>query len=413
VPSFRPNPRFSAALLVVAAGCAMAVSARGTPTRVQSLGGGGDYFEDDGNVLRWYGSLGDYPNLVVLGSGHFNPVNGYEDEDGKKLSGPGAGVHVRFGPTGRWGTGGLYVHAQGDDSDPGSLHREYLTGSFSGLYCVPLGPVQVGLMARRTDETEFQGADGELIALRFGYERTRTDLGLGVRFDLSDRAYVDLAGDVRNIKDSAWGSDPLNSSWQTEEFDSWDNFGLRARGFVAVGERWVLAPLLEYVSEDFTGTGLASGSLYRETSDNDGRLFRGGAALEYYPDADAFLLLSLEFLDGRIDHQLRELDGTPTALWVEDYRIFSIRVAYEVRVAFWMTLRAASGYEHIDNAGTFFLPRTGGAFPLSLGAGMNLKSLTLDLALTDREPQGLSRYAPDLGSVPDSNWLSLTLGFEF
>lgn len=405
--------RLAVVLLAVGLGCVIVTDAAASSTRAHSLGGRADYFEDDSNVLRWYGSLADYPNLVVLESGHFNVANGYEDTDGRKVSGPAAGIHLRFDQAGKWGTGGLYFHGQSDASDPGSLHRGQLDSGFSALYSVPLGPVQLGLMARRAEETQFQGVSDDLITLGFGYERSRTDIGLGLRFDLADRAYLDLAADVRNIQDRAWGNDPVNPDWSTDTFDSWDNYGLRARGFVAVGERWVLAPVLEYVSEGFTGTGLASGNLYRETSANDGRLFRLGAALDYYPNADAFLVMSAEFLDGRVDHQLQDLEGAPTAEWVEDYQVFSTRIAYEVRVAFWMTLRAATGFEHVHNRGTFFTPRTGSDIPLSLGAGLNFNTLVLDVALTDREPRGLSAYSPDLAAAPGATWLSLTLGFEF
>jgi len=385
-----------------------------TSTRINSLGGSGGFFEDDNNVLRWCGTLGDYPDLAIIETGHFDLTNGYDDDWGKTVSGPGGGVHVRFDKAGRWGTGGLYFHGQADDSDPGSLHRGYLGGSVTALYSREIAGISGGFMFRHTADTEFQSINDELIHIENGYERSRDDLGLGARINLSDNAYLDVAADVRHISDRAYGYDPTNLEWDTGEFDSWNNYGLRARAFIGLNDRLALAPLVEYISEDYTGTTFAGAGLWRESSDNKGRMIRFGAGLNFFVNADNFLLFSTEYIDGQVDHTIHNLDGDIDYFGQEDYTVLLMRLAFETRLAHWITVRASSGYEHVNNQGDLpNNPPPGEHIPLGLGVGLHLGTLALDLALTDREPRGLSRYSPALPVVDSSTWLSITLSYGF
>ena len=364
-------------------------------------------------MLRWCGSLGDYPDLAIIETGHFDLTNGYDDDWGRSVSGPGGGIHARFDQAGRWGTGGLYFHGRADDSDPGSLHRGYLDGSVTALYSREIVGISGGLMFRHTADTEFQSLDSGEIRIENGYERSRDDLGLGARLDLAANAYLDVAADIRHISDRAYGYDPLHLDWTTGDLDSWNNYGLRARAFIGLNDRLALAPLGEYISEDFTGTSYAGTGLRWGTSDNSGRMIRVGAGLNFFVDTDNFLLFSAEYLDGKVDHTIRDLDGAVADSWPEDYMVLLMRLAFETRLAHWITVRASSGYEHVDNQGDLPNPPTGEHIPLGLGVGLHLGSLALDLALTDREPRGLSRYSATLPAVESSTWLSITLSYGF
>jgi hypothetical protein len=378
-------------------------------TRIHSLGGSGGFFEDQHNILRWYGSLGDYPDLAVIETGHFDLTDGYDDDWGRTLSGPGGGVTVRFDQAGRWGTGGIYFHGQASDADPGSLHRDDLGGGITALYGRNIAGVSGTLTYRHAGDTKARYVGSTPVRV---HERSRDDIGLGVRFDIATQAYLDLAGEIRHISNRASGSSAYGL-WDTGPLDSWDNFGLRARAFIGLDDRLALVPLAEFVSEDFTGTSIAGTNLGPATSANQGHLVRLGAGLDFFVDADNLLLFSTEYLDGQVDHTIRELDGDALDFWQEDYAVLLMLLAFESRLAHWITVRASTGYEHIDNHGDLTNPATGEHIPLGLGLGLHVATLTLDMALTDREPQGLSRYRATLSGDESATWLSLTLSYGF
>lgn len=406
---FRPVPW----LLLTVALVSLPISGLATSTRIHSLGGSGGYFEDNHNILRWYGSLGDYPDLAVIETGHFDLTDGYDDDWGQTVSGPGGGVTVKFDQAGRWGTGGLYFHGQASDSDPGSLHRDYLGGSITALYSRDIAGVSGTLMYRHAGDSGSPSTDYASVSTGTVYERSRDDIGLGARLDISSQAYLDLAGDIRHISNQASGSLTAYDSWDTGPLDSWANFGLRARAFIGLNDRLALVPLAEYVSEDFTGTSFAGVNLGPATSDNKGHLVRLGAGLDFFVNADNLLLFSTEYLDGQVDHRIDDLQGEALDYWQEDYSVWLMILAFETRLAHWITVRASTGYEHIDNRGDVPNPATGEHIPLGLGLGLHVGTLALDLALTDRQPQGLSRYSATLAAEESSTWLSLTMSYGF
>ncbi|MEN8006309.1 MAG: hypothetical protein ABFS42_04805 [Candidatus Krumholzibacteriota bacterium] len=414
--SFPRTLNRAASRLLLTAAVVLAVwpaDGRASSTRIGSLGGSGGFFEDHHNVLRWYGSLGDYPDLVIIETGHFDLSDGYDDDWGRTVSGPGGGVHARFDKNGRWGTGGLFFHGLADDSDPGSLHDGYRGGSVTALYARDIAGLSVGFMFRHTADTDFQSAAPSPDPVERTFEQTRNDFGFGLRMDISPQAYLDLAGEIRHLRNRAFGSDPADPDWDTSDLDSWNNQGLRARAFIGLNDRLALAPLVEYVHEDFTGTSHAGGDLVGETSGNRGHLFRVGAGLNLFVDADNLLLFSTEHVTGRVDHTIRDLDGDSSYSWREDYGVLLLRLAFETRLAHWVTARASAGYEHVDNQGDNRFPETGEHIPLGLGLGLHLGSLSVDLGLTDREPRGLSRYSAALTAADSSTWLAITLGYGF
>ena len=125
-----------ATFVVTAALILVATTAGATTSRITAMGEGSAFYEDDGNTMRWYGSLVDYPDLVTFESGHFTTGNGYKGSNGQTLSGPGVAGHLKLDDTGTWGTGAVTYHTRGDDADPGSLHRGYL-GDHLTLELVP------------------------------------------------------------------------------------------------------------------------------------------------------------------------------------------------------------------------------------------------------------------------------------
>lgn len=406
----------------VAAGSLMLgayLPAGATSVRITSLGGTGDYFEDDGNVLRWYGSLIDYPDRLIIQSGRFDLSDGYHSDWGQNHSGPGTGIHAAFDQSGRWGTGAMYFHGQSLDSDPGTMTDDNLEGSITLLYARSLGFGDGSLYIRHTSDqvaiTIAQWPETYVYSL----EQSRTDLGGGLRMDLSESAYLDVSGEIRRTSHHhiRSGSTELDD---TGELVSWNNWGLRTRAFVRLSERLVLVPLAEYLREDH-----ANGSLWSTPPYNqDGHLWRVGTGLNFFSDTDHMLLASVDYQDGQLDNATLTAWDDPELRWGEDRQVLAFVLGFEARLKSWLSFRAASGYQHykIDRyespsnvaAGPLeVIDNDSDHIPMSLGLGFHLQDIDLDLTLTDRQPLPLANFLYDPDQLDQSTWLSLAMRYLF
>lgn len=380
-----------------------AADAGATDSRITALGEGAAFYEDDRGVMRWYGSLADYPDLLTISSGHFTADDGFKGSWGQRVSGPGAGAHFQFDENGAWGTGAVYWHTRGDDADPGSLHRRNLGDHFTFMWGKNIGEeMSVGLMWRDAGESWTPVPEGDLV-------RGRQEAGLGLRFDLAERVYLDVAGEIRRFTNQAEGWNILGEPWKSPRLDSWNNFGVRARAFWGVSSRWVLVPLLEYLDQDDPAT-IPDGG---DNTLQSGHLLRLGCGLNFLRDTDNLLVFSVDYMDGQVDHFIYDTDMDFSVDFRERYRAFLARAALEKRLAYWLMGRLSLGYEHLDNDGDFPHPDGGGTLLVSGGAGLQLGEFVLDLALAGREPQGFSRYAPTLVEEESRLWMSATFRWDF
>ena len=83
-----------------------------------------------------------------------------------------------------------------------------------------------------------------------------------------------------------------------------------ARAFIGLNDRLALVPLAGVHQRGFhrhlLRRGRTAAGKHRTTRD---RLVRLGAGLNFFMDADNLLLFSTEYLDGQVDHTIRDLDG--------------------------------------------------------------------------------------------------------
>lgn len=385
----------------------VAASTHATDSRITALGEGSAFYEDDRGVMRWYGSLADYPDLLAVESGHFSSDDGYKGPYGQRMSGPGAGAHLQFDENGSWGTGAIYWQTRGDDADPGSLRRGYLGTHWSFLWAKDFDEgVTVGLMWRNADETRSSWPGGDLV-------RGRQEAGFGLRLDLGERAYLDTAGEARRYTNRAEGTDEDGQPWKTPGHDSWDNFGFRTRVFWQISERLVLVPLIEYVGEGYDAVLAVDDGVEDAPVVTSGTLWRLGCGLNFLRDTDNLVVLSADYIDGAVDHDFTTVSpDDPTSLG-ERYRAFLGKAALERRLAYWLVGRFAVGYEHLDQGGDFLHPESGSTLLISGGVGIQLGDYVLDLALAGREPRGFSRYAPTIDEEEDKLWMSATFRWDF
>jgi hypothetical protein len=378
-------------------------TAQATTPRVHALGGAGDYFEDDSGTLRWYGSLGDYDNAVTLDFGHFNIYQGYHNDQDNTFSGPSLSVRQSLGP--RWGMFAATWNAIDDDVPSPSLYRDFREESFSLMYGRRVGTVQLGLVYQKSPEQERREVG--LVT-----QSERQLWGLGARFDVSPRAYVDLAAELRTNREFfqaqyyPYAPPPLDMESDT-------GINLRVRMFMKLGERTALVPQVEYLREDRPA--LQRGIL--EPQKVDGHAFRLGCGLNVFSDTDRFFFVAADWIHGKTDFQY--WDFLSDSDWTNDWDALALQVGWERRYWPWMTLRSSAGYRLTRGEGSS--PRNAGegvrgfdydALHFTLGAGFHLGNWDLDAALSETEPHSVYGDWSWPRKLYEKTWLSVSLRYR-
>jgi hypothetical protein len=347
--------RASGAVLALAVVLIWPGSGRSSLTRLVSLGADADYLEDDYNVLRWYGSLPSYGNLVLLEAG---ALDGDTPEGVRGRSG---GVNLRLSDDGRWGTAAFYI-AEAE-------RAEQVPGTLNGAWSISRQGWQAGLLAGWTRVVR-ERAEARL-------QEDDVRLGVGLRADLAARLYMDLAGELLGTRRCY----PALS-----EDRGWDSHDLRARLFWGLTERVVLVPVIHHTREAH-GEDLPA-------LDWQGRLETSasgfGLGLDLFPDGEHLLVLSYEYRAGR----RRGLAGAAATL-PDDWQEHRLRCGGEARLLPWLSLRGAVR-QRIAYLEEHALDPV---LELSLGLGLHWNQLDLDIAVADQAPFDLE----DLGQAPAEN----------
>ncbi len=375
----------------------LAAPAAATVARVEALGGLGGYLEDQSNVLPWYGSLLDYPDLAVLELGDYD-LEGHPDLREQQASDQGASFHARLDQRRRWGVLAAYL-----ESLPG-LPRDGVR--LTGLYGRTFGPVGAVVTFGGTSYQESRDRDEEPYEARWNYHHVA---GAGLRWSLSERLYADLAGEVINTQ---FGYQDNGREILFDGGSTWESFGVRARAFWGPDERVALVPLFEHLEQHRPTYSLD----LEDVADLDSRLTRVGLGVNLLLDADNLLVFSAEYRDVESD-QIGP--GNLGALYdqsLEDHYSVGVRFGVESRVLSWLTGRAAARYLRFQ--GTVLqrrFPVEGVTDPalrydfdvradvaLSLGLALHLGRFEADFVVNDDAPFNLGGLVTNAGEEGES-----------
>ncbi|MFO7609477.1 MAG: hypothetical protein R6X35_09820 [Candidatus Krumholzibacteriia bacterium] len=365
------------------AGAACPAAASGP--RLFALGGDGAFLEDVANTRAWCGGLAEHGGWLAVQTGPINQYDGYtRDQAGWRTIGPAAGVHLPLGADGRHGTAALWWDGRAAGGGSGELGDDRLADAWQIQYGRRFGGLAAAFSVRHGGGEHAYGPSLRL-------QRTRDEFGLGARFDLGERAYVDLAGELVQLAQDATVDQAVAVSRATA-----DSYGLRGRAFVQAGTGLVLVPVVEHRREGRDGDPVLGSPGFR--------LWRLGAGLTWLPDPDHLVLLAADWRDAR--HE------TDAALpFTSD--VVSCRLAVEARIHALLSVRLASGYRRtaldLDAGGrpTFH------DVPVSAGLAVHLGPADLDLAVANAPPTGPDGL-PGIGSLDDDDtWLTAGLSWWF
>ncbi len=398
-------PRLRRLLVSAIAGWVFTASVvHATSTRIQSLGGDGDYFEDDFNVLRWCGSLPGYGDLAVLELGNIFLNSTAQSE----VFHQGAGIHAHLDRAQRWGTTALYVS---DVADPYQL-----PATISLMWSHYLGPVQAGISYQwaRVDDTS-DPTEGAITR-----QETNATLGLGLRFDLADRAYLDLAGDwigTARAYERRLGPDAFP---YVEQEGMWQSYAFRGRAFWGVTETVALVPLVDHWHHEHLDLSVRESAVPTEL---DARQTRLGLGCNVFPDSDNMLVMSYEYRFGAGTRAALPNSNDLTRSESEAHS-HHLRLGIESRLTSWLTLRggaqqvlpevevtafAAGDAEAGEIVGRSEEPQ----LDLNLGLGLHFGAFDADFVFNEDAPFALGQILIGTGDQRDSNFTSITLRYGF
>ncbi|MEE9271110.1 MAG: hypothetical protein V3V49_12715 [Candidatus Krumholzibacteria bacterium] len=185
----------------------LASAAFATTSRVQALAGTSNYINDDSNIFRWYGTLPSYANLVMAEAGNGTSQGG---DSAVNADDQALGFTYSWGEDSPLGTWGIFLLTNSLDDGSFFAFNPLITlgvlagggaAGFTGLVETPttkfvlawgneLEQFSYGINFTRSD-AEFENTDPlappELETLSF------TTFGGGVRADLGENAYLDVA----------------------------------------------------------------------------------------------------------------------------------------------------------------------------------------------------------------------------
>lgn len=384
-----------------------------TTSRIQALGGNGAFYEDEGNVLRWTGSLIDYSGAVFIETGAFNLYTGYHDLAMRPSSGPSAGLHLGLGRDDGQGVVALYLQGRNRNTAFAADPRGYLAGSATAIYAREIGPAACAVEVRHGRTSLEDRFDDRADSPRLDQDLTETEAGLGFRLDLSEGAYLDLAGAVRwtGTEESRSVPDAVLVDYGSE---SGNRYELRSRLFWSLAENLALVPVLEWMDTDTPRAAVPFWSI----PSVDHYLIRVGCGVNYFPDTDRFLFASAEYRGGESSFSTAFAPGIDT---VEDWDWDEVHVdaGAETRLLAWLTLRASCHWNYSSSSNS---AQTGGAaaeywewdgvrLAGNLGLGAHLGRWDLDLAMTNKVPDTPKGFIGYGQGLDEQRWLIATLRF--
>jgi hypothetical protein len=383
-------------LLVVA----MAAPVFATTTRVNSLAGTGNYINDDSNIFHWYGVLPSYANLVMTEVGTW-----YGSES---LNSQAMGMTYSVGEDGHYGTWGVFLlrnvadnsfFSSGSPIGYGAYNYDGLTPPGYSTQYTPMNKLALmwgkqmekfalGLSFTRSDESSDikYAVDPE-----HKTDKAYTTFGAGIRADINDKTYTDIAVTV------GFGSyDETGDTLHTFSKDKGTSLDFSARMFYEWKDNITFVPAIEYFQSEYS---LQRPSWYPEDTYAMGDKMRGflvGAALNFDVNTNNLLIFGAE-LSYYKDEPSDPGTGPNSQDAYKEWALPTFYLALESNVKPWLTARMGAWkelsqetYTHTEAAGTGYVAKdnkyTDSYFQWYLGLGFHVAEFDIDAQLGPDAP---------------------------
>ncbi len=384
---------------------AAAAPASATDARVASLAFAGNYLEDDYNIFTWYGTLPSYSNMVWIG------MQDLEWDEGDEMF-YYMGASYGLGEEGKYGTLAMfyYDYAMGLNPFGWGTFSDGLPSKFSVMYGYSMEKLSFGLYFDRADYMYKyeQEVDPEyLYESNYAY----STFGVGLRFDLGEKAYMDVAADMSlaSYKYEETGYDDISE-------DANKMYGFRARMFYEWNETITWVPYFNFRTFDFC----LQSDAYDYTGDK-GMMLDFGLGANVKVNEDNLLLFAIEPYSYAKWEPSNPASGESYEYTMTVMPRFYLGLESDVKD--WLTFRAGvakelvkySETDEVEGASKQTWESTDAPFDFYMGLGFHVGDFDIDALLNNEMPMHLgywlTGYQPEDYEELPMFMLTATYGF--
>jgi len=378
--------KFFSLIITTALVAVLAMPAFATDSRVIALAGTGNYIEDDYNIFNWPATLPSYSNTVWMSVHH--SMFGWEgDEDGFTMIGATYG----FGEDNKFGTLGMFFY---NYALPLSMKEEYddvftdsYPSKFDIIYAYPTESITFGIHITRADEYDYTADEGAVPPDTTEKSYAYTTIGVGVRVNMGEKAYGDVAFDI------SFGSysDDSDDNYGKVEPDANMSYAVRGRVFYEFTDDITLVPYFSYSAYDFRLKAEKNAEDFAE--DNVGQKFmmiNFGVGANVKVNEDNLLIFAIE----PFDYMKYEPSQPPEGIEKEKTETIMPRfyLALESDVKDWLTFRIG-GVKSLEKTNTknnedgeYENTTTDAPFDLFMGLGFHIGDFDIDCVINNNLP---------------------------
>lgn len=377
--------------LAIALAALFAMPAKATESRQVALAGAGSYIEDDFNIFWWPGTLPNYANTVWM-SVNSEYYDEYEDLFLMIGGTYGLGEDNRYGVLGMWfwhmdeGLNPFGDYEYINCWWPGmGRFNDVLDHKVAIMWGYAMEGASFGLGFSRADnayKTTFTTPQ-----YKYDAHQAYTTVNAGVRFDIGDNMYMDIAFDLSWVNYSWEQADAVSS--EDRSVDANKMYSIRARGFYEWKENFTWVPYFAYQGFDFR---IKSDDPAFFDSGDKATNFTIGLGSNITINEDNLLVFAVDIYD--FTNRKPSQDPDDEAYEIK-YIVFPrFYLALESDVTDWLTFRAGGWQElgKIDEKCTVGIDEdiTGTAtwsdFEMSLGLGFHVGDFDIDCVLNPQLP---------------------------
>ncbi len=454
--------KFFVVSLAVLFTVAMAVPALATDSRLTAMGSVGNYIEDDYNIFSWYGTLPNYSDLVLMSVHQDKDYygEGYWERDLRTM----IGATYALGEYGDYGTLAMFFQRNSSGFNPlygmemegclmggegpglpwpgADLWSRQLYNKFRIMYGYEMDKLSFGLYFDRADAAidmeETEAGETESEEWHWAY----TTIGAGVRFEVNDDLYGDLAFNIDMASQTGmWDEycdDPV-SGYGTIEQDANMAYGFRGRMFYNLNDEVTIVPYVGVKMWDFSLKADSTDFNWDVEYENiygyygedghfgqKGMMFDFGLGANIEVNEDNLLVFAVEPVSylkmepSEIPDELLERDGLSDAsIEVKRMAMPRFRLALESYVKDWLTFRVGGVKSLYKTTYSMEMTEEGGdkhseemnettaPFNYFMGLGFRVGDFDIDVVINNELPYHMGYWLTGYGAEDyegDENW---------